>query len=114
MPTDQNIADLNAEIVKVATQRATDFVMPDGNFIGTPGNGPDVRNLPGGAQAAQDAFDYLSVGGTPYSGSYSQSGQMVVLPGGVGWVGRRTNRNGIPTLDIRVTSTFGSIRFHYK
>lgn len=110
VPTDQNIADLNAEIAKVAAQRATDFVMPGGNFTGEQGNGPDVRILPGGEQAAQEAFDYLSVGGKPYSGSYPQSGQMVVLPGSTGWVGLRTNRNRIPTLDIRVPSAH-SVRY---
>lgn len=114
MPTDQDIADINAEIAKVAIKRATDYVMPDGNLIGTPGGAPDVRSLPGGAEAAQGAFDYLSVGGMPYIGGYSDSGRMVILPGYVGWVGLRNNDEGIPTVDANVPSTFGSIRFHYK
>ncbi len=112
VPTDQNIADINAEIAKVAVQRATDFWMPGGALIGTPGNGPDVREVPGGAKAAQDAFDYLSVGSTPYTGTYP--GTMVVLPGNVGWVGLRNNSDGIPTVDVRVPGVIRSTRFHYK
>lgn len=114
MPSDQNIADINTEIAKVAVQRATNYVMPGGNLIGAPGGGPDVRNLPGGEQAAKAAFNYLSVGGTPYEGDYSTSGEMVILPGNVGLVGLRKNDSGISTLDVNVPSTFGSVRFHYK
>jgi hypothetical protein len=112
VPTDQNIADLNTEIAKVATRRAIDFVMPGGQLIGTRGNGPDVRNIPGGAKAAEDAFEYMSVGGTPYAGAYP--GKMVILPGNVGLVGLRNNKDGIPTVDINIPATFGSIRFHYQ
>ncbi|MGA3301967.1 MAG: hypothetical protein ABSC72_01605 [Methylovirgula sp.] len=116
VPSDQNIADINTEIANVATRRATDFIMPGGNLIGEQGSGSDanVRNLPDGAQAAQAAFDYLSVGGKPYAGSYSSSGKMVTLPGNVGWVGLRSNDQGIPTVDINLPATFGSIRIHYR
>jgi hypothetical protein len=111
VPSDQNIADINAEIAKVAVKRITDNVMPDGNMIGTPGGSNDVRNLPGGAKAAQAAFDYLKVGGTPYRGEYP--GEMVVLPGDVGYVGYRNNSVGIPTLDVRVPDAHIKVRFHY-
>jgi hypothetical protein len=114
VPTNQNIADINAEIARVAVQRATNFVAPGGNLIGDQGGDVDVRILPGGAKAAQQAFDYLSVGGTPYTGSYSPSGQMFVLPGNTGLVGLRNNDQGIPTVDVNVPSTFGSVRIHYK
>ena len=112
VPTDQNIADINVEIGKVATQRVTDFIMPGGKLIGERGGNVDVRNLPGGTKAAQEAYDYLSIGGTPYTGIYP--GKMVVLPGGVGRVGLRTNRQGIPTVDVKEPSTFGSVRIHYR
>lgn len=112
VPTDQNIADINAEIVKITTQRVTNYVIPDGNLIGAPGGDADVRNLPGGAQAAQAAFDYLSVEGRPYTGTYP--GKMVILPGDVGWVGLRSNDQNIPTVDVNVPNTFGTMRFHYR
>jgi hypothetical protein len=114
VPTNENIADIRTEIANVAVRRVTNFVMPGGNLIGEPGGGYDVREVPGGAKAAQQAFDYLSVGGTPYTGSYSRSGQMVVLPGNTGWVGLRTSDQGLATVDVRVPGVVPSIRFHYK
>ena len=111
-PTDKDIADLNAEIAKVAVKRVTDYVMPGGNLIGMPGGGGDVRNAPGGAEAARAAYDYLSVGGTPYAGPYP--GEMTELPGNVGYVGYRSNNQSIPTVDVNVPSAHIKVRFHYQ
>ncbi len=112
VPTNEDIADIRTEVGRVAVQRVKDFVMPGGNVIGEPGGNVDVRNLPGGAQAAQDAFDHLSLGGTPYGGAYP--GKMVVLPSGVGWGGLRTNAQGIPTVDINLPGAVPRMRFHYR
>jgi len=111
VPTDKDIANINAEIAKVAVKRVTDYVMPGGHMIGTPGGGPDVRNLPGGTKAAEAAFNYLRVGGTPYSGEYP--GEMVVLPENTGWVGLRINDENVPTVDVNVPKALGSTRFHF-
>jgi hypothetical protein len=78
VPSNPDIAALNAEIGHAATRRVTNFVMPNGNPIGRPGGNVDVRTVEGGREAAQNAFNYLSVGGTPYIGSYP--GTMVTLP----------------------------------
>ncbi len=112
MPSNQDISGINAEIHSIVNQRITNFVMPGGNPIGRQGGNVDVRMLSGGMQAARHAFDYLSVGGAPYSGSYP--GTMVTLPGGAGSVGLRTSSQGLPTVDINVPGSFGAIRLHYR
>ena len=112
VPTDQNIADINAEIARVAVKRVTDYVMPGGNLIGARGGGGDVRNAPGGARTARATYDYLSVGGTPYAGPYP--GEMTELPGSAGYVGYRDNDQGIPTVDVNVPSAHIKVRFHYQ
>ena len=112
VPTDAAIADLNAEIGRVVIKRITDYLRPGGKSIGTRLGNSEIINLPGGAQAAREAFDYLKVGGTPYTGEYS--GEMVVLPGSVGWVGLRDNDEGVPTLDIRVPGFIRSLRIHFQ
>jgi hypothetical protein len=90
----------------------TDYLMPGGNLMGVR-TGSGVRNVSGGTSAAQAAFDYLKVGGRPYTGDYAESGEMVVLPGNIGLVGLRNNKDGIPTLDVNVPSIARPIRFHY-
>ena len=74
-----------------------------------------VRIVQGGLKAAQDDFAYLSLAGKPYTGPYSRSGKLVALPGGVGWVGIRTDNDGIPTVDVNLPGVSGleSVRFHY-
>ena len=40
-----------------------DILMPNGALIGSPGSDLTIREVPGGAAAAQQMFDELSVGG---------------------------------------------------
>lgn len=111
VPTDRDIADLNAEIARVTEARVSAFIMPGGKLMGVR-TGSGVREAPGGAPAARAAFDYLKVGGTPYTGDYP--GEMVILPSDVGSVGFRYNDQGIPTLDIKVLGIIRQTRFHYR
>lgn len=94
VPTDRDIAALNAEIGKVVTRRITNFVMPGGNPIGTAGGGRDIRLVEGGPPAARKAFDYLSVGGTDVTPS-TYAGRLVQLPGTAGYVGLRASSSGV-------------------
>ena len=112
VPSNQTIATINTEIAKAASQRIINFVKPAGNTIGRPGDSTRVRMLPGGQQAATNVYNYLSAGGIPYSGSYP--GTMVVPPGGVGYVGLRTNADGLPTVDVNLPDSLGPVRFHYE
>ena len=112
VPTDAAIADINAEIVRVAIKRVTDYLRPDGKLIGTRLGNSEIINLPGGARAAQAAFDYLKVGGTPYKSDYP--GDMITLPGGIGTVGFRYNDQNLPTLDVKVPGIIRQMRFHYQ
>ena len=111
MPSNEAIGAVNKEAARIATQRVLDFVKPRGTLIGRPGDAADVRMVPGGQQAAVNAYNYLTVGGAPYTGSYP--GTMVVLPGGI-YVGIRTNRDGLPTVDVNLPDKLGSVRFHYE
>ena len=48
VPSNQDIARINAELGRAVTRRVTDFVMPGGNPIGQQGGNVDVRVLQGG------------------------------------------------------------------
>jgi hypothetical protein len=98
VPSNRDIAGLHAEIGRVVTRRVTNFVMPGGHPIGTAGGNVDVRVLTGGTQSARKAFDYLAAGGTPFESDYP--GTLIKLPADAGFVGIRTNSQGIPTVDV--------------
>jgi hypothetical protein len=100
VPSNETIAIINAEVAKVTTQRVTSFVMPGGTPIGVAGEGRDIRIVPGGATAAQEAFNYLSLAGkneTPPG----YTGTLIRLPGNAGYVGLRSSRTG-PAVDVNV------------
>ena len=65
-----------------------------------------------GQIAELDAHDNLSVGGAPYNSDYP--GTMAKLPGDAGFVGLRTNSQGIATVDVNLPGEFGVLRLHYK
>jgi hypothetical protein len=111
VPSNQDIARLNAELESAVIRRITNFVMPGGKMIGEPGGGPDVREVTGGADAAQMAFDYLRVGGKEDTPRIYK-GTRIRLPGDAGWVGFRDSRSG-PTVDLNVPGIPYS-RLHYK
>ncbi len=110
VPTNDDIAQINQAIYAASVARVTNFVMPGGILIGTRGDGLSVRSLPGGLDAATQAYSYLSVGGTPYQREYP--GSAVNLPGNAGLVGLRSvSASGPPTIDINVT---GLLRLKLK
>ena len=51
-PSQAALARLNAAVETAAIKRVTDKVMPGGVPIGSPGQGPRVRELSGGLRAA--------------------------------------------------------------
>ncbi len=85
--------------------RASDILMPGGQPIGDEGSRPEIRELPGGRQGAQDMFDHLSKGGKVINDP-DYPGTRVELPDGGGYVGFRPvsspKSGGAPTVDINV------------
>jgi hypothetical protein len=75
--------------------------MPEGNPIGKAGGGRDIRMVTGGATAAQNAFEYLSVGGADVTPS-GYASTLVQLPGRAGYVGLRSSESG-PAVDVNVS-----------
>lgn len=112
------ITSSEVEAVEVALrqavyQRTCDFVRPDGKWIGeAQSRNTRVRTLPGGLEAAQEAYDYLSKGGVqaPFD-----KGLRVTFPGQAGNVLLRpeTSTDRSPAVDVNVT-TLGSAKLHYK
>jgi hypothetical protein len=98
-------ADLDAldlAINRAETRRILEKIMPNGAPIGAPGTARDIRELPGGLQAAQDMFGYLRVGG---STSRSDTDIAIVkLPANAGYLTfRPVSRSGDPAIDINLT-----------
>ena len=94
VPSNQDIAAINAVIRNVVLGRVTGFVMPSGHPIGRSGGGHDIRVVAGGENAARAAFGYLSVGGTDVTPS-DYAGTLVQLPGNVGYIGLRSSSSGL-------------------
>lgn len=85
--------------------------MPGGAPIGQPGMGLDVRELPGGLEAATDLFDYLRVGGTVYRSV--QNLTIVELPANAGYItSRPVSGSGSPAIDVNVLGSRLKIHFH--
>ena len=75
--------------------------MPGGVPIGSTGAGRRVRELPGGAQAAKDLFDYLRVAGRVRLENDKIT--VVELPGEAGYVTYRpVSESGSAAIDINV------------
>ncbi|MBC8071671.1 MAG: hypothetical protein IAG13_25325 [Deltaproteobacteria bacterium] len=95
-----------AELVGVLRARETalrveGLLKPGGRFIGKPGSGAQIRELPGGLSDAQTLFDQLAAGGEIVTGT-KFPGTLVRLPNG-GTVGLRpVSTSGPPTIDVRV------------
>lgn len=88
VPSSQDLDTMRGAIEAASVRRVTDFVMPNGNAIGSPGDSFRIREVPGGLDAATAAFNYLKVGGTIVPGS-DYAGTLVRLPGKAGYVGLR-------------------------
>jgi len=78
-----------------------DILTPGGKPIGVPGSSPAIRELPGGAKAAQDMFDELAKGAKDITPP-GYPGKLVEVPEG-GVVGiRPSSKSGPPTIDVNV------------
>lgn len=111
-PSQEALDRLNTALGDAVIKRVTNFVVRGGRLIGRQGGNIDVRMLKGGLRAARRAFGYLGTGGSPYKSNYP--GEMVRLPGGAGFVGFRTNEEGLPTLDINVPGALRALRLHFQ
>ena len=89
-----------------------DVLMAGGSPIGTPSPSGDqsVRNVQGGPQAARNIYDRLSLGGTPYQGSYP--GTAVEFPNG-GFVGIRGADTEHPTIDVNLPGIAEVSKLHF-
>jgi len=84
----------------VGAGRILELLKPAGQLIGTLGDGYTVRELTGGAAAAERLFDELSVGGEPYQPTNQYPGKLIKFPDG-SFVGYRPAAGGKPpTIDI--------------
>jgi hypothetical protein len=78
-----------------------DRVTPNGRPIGRHGSGLDVRELPGGTEAARDLFDYLRVGGTEHRSTPNMT--IIKLPGDAGFLTfRHRSHSGDTAIDVNV------------
>jgi len=79
----------------------SDLLTPGDIPIGTAGSRPEIRELPGGINAAQDLFDDLTDGGVETTPP-GYPGVLKSLPGG-GAVGLRpASKSGPPTIDVNI------------
>jgi hypothetical protein len=97
--------------VKPRAENPKDILSPNGQFIGKPGNRPEVRIEKGGDEAARELYKRLSKGGVPDTPP-GYPGEGTRLPNG-DWVGYRPNsRSGSPTVDINIHDiSFDRIHF---
>jgi hypothetical protein len=90
---------LESAVETAAIKRVTDKVMPGGVPIGKPDTNARIRELSGGAKAAEEMFEYLRVGGRTVEAP-DLEGIVVKLPAGAGYITfRTTSRSGSPAVD---------------
>jgi len=111
-PRQDALDRLDAAIEAASIKRVADKVMPYGRPIGRPGRGQDVRELPGGLKAAEDLFDYLTVGGERVDNP-DLDGVLIKLPGNAGHITfRPISNSGPPAVDVNVRS-MPFTKFHF-
>lgn len=110
-PSQEALDHLNAAVEVAAIKRVTDKVMPGGVPIGQPGTSEEIRVLPGGAQTAQELFDYLRVGGTVHMSTSNMT--VISLPYDAGFITlRHVSGSKDPAIDINVPGvSFDKIHF---
>ncbi|RYC33466.1 hypothetical protein D3273_03060 [Lichenibacterium minor] len=111
LPSEAEIAQLEAAVRDEYIKRTCDFLRPDGKPIGEQGTSSKIRVLPGGLIAAQRDYDYLSSGGASIP---LRNGSMTQLPGGAGTITLRpvTSTPGSPAIDINVPGVIQR-KLHY-
>ncbi len=110
-PSREALGRLNAAVEAAAIKRVTDKVMPGGVPIGQPGTSEEIRVLPGGAQTAQELFNYLRVGGTVHTSTPNMI--VIRLPYDAGFITlRHVSESKDPAIDINVPGvSFDKIYF---
>jgi hypothetical protein len=98
----------------LANETPEEILMPGGEPIGTAGSRPDIREVPGGVDEAEELFGQLTEGGTQVTGNYP--GTLVALPDG-GTVGIRTKMTNSPgtaaNIDVNIPGIpIGKIKFN--
>jgi hypothetical protein len=110
-PSPEALDHLDAAIEAASIKRVRDKVIPNGVPIGRRGGGRDIRELPGGLDAARDLFDYLRVGGE-ITNKPDLEGTLVKLPRSAGFITfRPKSDSGSPAIDINVPGA--RIKFHF-
>jgi hypothetical protein len=84
--------------------------MPGGVPIGKAGTGRDIREVPGGAEAAEALFDCLRVEGSIHRSDPNMT--IVSLPRRTGYMTfRRVSSSGDPAIDVNVPGVRLKIHF---
>ena len=111
-PPRQDALDrLDAAIEAASVKRVAHKIMPNGRPIGSRGGGLDVRELPGGTEAARDLFDYLRVGGTEHRSTPNMT--IIKLPGDAGFLTlRQRSRSGDTAIDVNVPGV--RLKLHFS
>ncbi len=97
----------------VARRSAQEMLYPDGQLIGVPGDGENIRVVTGSADDAERFFEELASEGThhqtiPY-------GKVVKMPEGRGFVTFRSeSKSGPPTIDINMPEFPGIEKIKFK
>ena len=95
-----------------ATARLESLLAPGGKVIGEAGTSDAVRELPGGAQAAEKMFGDLTKGGTISTAPNLAeiNGVRYTMPDGSYITYRPVSTSGPPTIDVNVPSLINSVR----
>jgi hypothetical protein len=111
-PRLEDLDRLDAAIQAAAIRRVLDKVRPGGVRIGTAGKSPQVRELPGGLEAARTLFDYLRVGGEVVE-KPSLRGTLIRFPGNAGYVTfRPVSKSGPPAVEINLPGII-AMKIHF-
>lgn len=109
-PSQEALDRLNAAVEAAAIKRVADRVMPGGVPIGRAGTGRDIREVPGGPDAAEALFDYLRVGASVHRSDPNMT--IVSLPRRAGYITfRRVSTSGDPAIDVNVPGVRLKIHF---
>jgi hypothetical protein len=84
------------------TQRLINLLAPNGVLIGAAGSRPWIRELFGGSDVAEQMFQDLTEGGTPYMpATYTGTAGYMMRDGS--WIGYRPiSESELPTIDLNI------------
>ena len=89
-----------ASDISSVTQAVVNALAPDGELIGAAGSESAIREIQGGAGAAEDILQNITKDGTFNFGT-SYKGTAWTLPDG-SFIGYRVSDSGIPTIDLNI------------